>query len=60
MKGPDSRLLFLRGGESHNILIISALDLVIVHRVNTDMDGRSVSSADFGELVRISSLLMRR
>ncbi len=42
-----------RGAGGHYILVIPALDLVIVHRVNTDIDGRSVSSADFGELVRL-------
>lgn len=42
-----------RGAGGHYILVIPALDLVIVHRVNTDLDGQSVSSADFGELVRL-------
>jgi len=41
-----------RGAGGHHILVIPALDLVIVHRVNTDISGRSVSSADFGDLVR--------
>lgn len=42
-----------RGAGGHYILVIPALDLVIVHRVNTDIGGRSVSSGDFGELVRL-------
>jgi CubicO group peptidase (beta-lactamase class C family) len=42
-----------RGAGGHYILVIPALDLVIVHRVNTDIEGRSVSSTDFGELVRL-------
>ncbi|HCN79024.1 MAG TPA: hypothetical protein DIT13_17805 [Verrucomicrobiales bacterium] len=41
-----------RGAGGHKILVIPALDLVIVHRVNTDIEGRQVSSADFGALVR--------
>jgi len=36
----------------HHILNIPAMDLVIVHRVNTDIKGRGVASAEFGELVR--------
>ena len=42
-----------RGAGGHYILVIPALDLVIVHRVNTDIDGRSVKSSEFGELVRL-------
>jgi CubicO group peptidase (beta-lactamase class C family) len=41
-----------RGSGGHYILVIPPLDLVIVHRVNTDIEERSVSSAQFGELVR--------
>ncbi len=41
-----------RGSGGHYILNIPALDLVIVHRVNTDIDGRKVESDEFGELVR--------
>ena len=42
-----------RGAGGHYILVIPALDLVIVHRVNTDTDGRSVKSAECGEVVRL-------
>jgi CubicO group peptidase (beta-lactamase class C family) len=41
-----------RGFGGHYILVMPALDLVIVHRVNTDIDERRVESAQFGELVR--------
>ncbi len=42
-----------RGAGGHYILVIPAYDLVIVHRVNTDIQGRSVSAAEFGRLVRL-------
>lgn len=42
-----------RGAGGHHILIVPPLDLVIVHRVNTDIAGRKVESAQFGELVRL-------
>lgn len=42
-----------RGAGGHYILNIPALDLVIVHRVNTDIDGQRVEPAQFGELVRL-------
>lgn len=42
-----------RGAGGHYILNIPSLDLVIVHRVNTDIKDRSVSSSEFGELVRL-------
>ena len=42
-----------RGAGGHYILNVPALDLVIVHRVNTDIEGRRVESAEFGELVRL-------
>jgi CubicO group peptidase (beta-lactamase class C family) len=41
-----------RGAGGHYILVLPQLDLVLVHRVNTDMEGRRVESAAFGELVR--------
>jgi len=41
-----------RGAGGHYILNIPAMGLVIVHRVNTDIKGRSVTSAEFGELMR--------
>lgn len=42
-----------RGAGGHYILVIPALDLVIVHRVNTDIEGQSVKSSEFGELLRL-------
>ena len=42
-----------RGAGGHYILIVPALDLIIVHRVNTDIEDRRVESAAFGELVRL-------
>lgn len=40
-----------RGAGGHFILVVPRLDLVIVHRVNTDEDGRRVESAQFGKWV---------
>jgi hypothetical protein len=40
-----------RGAGGHYILVLPSRDMVIVHRVNTDVAGNSVSSAEFGTLV---------
>ena len=42
-----------RGSGGHYILVVPAYDLVIVHRVNTDIRDRSVSGAEFGKLVKL-------
>ena len=42
-----------RGAGGHYILVIPPLDLVIVHRVNTDIPGQSVSAEEFGRLVQL-------
>jgi CubicO group peptidase (beta-lactamase class C family) len=42
-----------RGAGGHYILVIPAYDLVIVHRVNTDIQENSVSGAEFGKLVQL-------
>lgn len=42
-----------RGAGGHDVLIIPAYSLVIVHRVNTDVRGNDVSSAQFGRLVKL-------
>lgn len=42
-----------RGAGGHYILIIPSYDMVIVHRVNTDRRGNSVSGGQFGTLVQI-------
>jgi CubicO group peptidase (beta-lactamase class C family) len=41
-----------RGAGGHYILVVPKFDLVIVHRVNTDIPGQSVSGKEFGELVK--------
>jgi CubicO group peptidase (beta-lactamase class C family) len=42
-----------RGAGGHRILVIPSHDMVIVHRVDTDVRGNSVSSEDFGTLVQM-------
>jgi CubicO group peptidase (beta-lactamase class C family) len=42
-----------RGAGGHYILVIPAYDLLLVHRVNTDVRGRSVSAQEFGRLVQL-------
>jgi CubicO group peptidase (beta-lactamase class C family) len=42
-----------RGAHGHFILVVPAFDLVIVHRVNSDIRGREVSAAQFGTLVQL-------
>ncbi len=42
-----------RGSGGHFIVVIPSLDLVIVHRVNTDVDGMSVSPDQFGRLLEL-------
>lgn len=42
-----------RGAGGHHVLIIPAYGLVIVHRVNTDIKGRSVGDEQFGRLVKL-------
>ena len=42
-----------RGFGGHYILVVPKFDLVIVHRVNTDVRGRVVTPRQFGELVRL-------
>jgi reactive intermediate/imine deaminase len=41
-----------RGAGGHYILVVPRYDVVIVHRVNTDIQGQSVSGKEFGELVK--------
>ncbi len=40
-----------RGNGGHMILVVPALDLVVVHRVNTYSPGRSVNNSELGKLV---------
>ena len=42
-----------RGAGGHYILVIPDRDLVIVHRVNTDIRGNSVTAEQFGRLVQL-------
>jgi len=42
-----------RGAGGHYILVIPEQKLVIVHRVNTDIQGRQVSADQFGQLVKL-------
>ncbi len=42
-----------RGSGGHYILVVPAYDLVIVHRVNTDIRDRRVTAEEFGKLVRL-------
>ncbi len=42
-----------RGAGGHYILVVPAYDLVVVHRVNTDIRGRQVTAAEFGQLVKL-------
>ncbi|MDP3068910.1 MAG: serine hydrolase [Opitutaceae bacterium] len=42
-----------RGAGGHYVLVIPAYNLVIVHRVNTDRPGNTVSAAEFGRLTHL-------
>ena len=42
-----------RGAGGHYVLVIPDQKLVIVHRVNTDIQGRQVSGEQFGQLVKL-------
>lgn len=42
-----------RGNGGHYILVVPPFDLVIVHRVNTNVRGQAVTPKQFGELVRL-------
>lgn len=48
-----SRSFSARGAGGHYILVIPNQKLVIVHRVNTDIQGRQVSGDQFGQLVKL-------
>jgi CubicO group peptidase (beta-lactamase class C family) len=42
-----------RGARGHYIFVVPNLDLVVVHRVNTDTPGREVTGAQFGEMMKL-------
>jgi CubicO group peptidase (beta-lactamase class C family) len=41
------------GTRGHYLVVVPALDLVVVHRVNSDVPGRDVSAKEFGRLLRL-------
>ena len=41
------------GMRGHYLVVVPALDLVVVHRVNTDIPGREVTDKEFGRLLRL-------
>ncbi len=41
------------GTRGHYLVVIPAMDVVIVHRVNTDVPGKEVSHKEFGRLLRL-------
>lgn len=42
-----------RGAGGHFIVVIPSLNVVVVHRVNTDIKGKGVGSKQFGELLHL-------
>jgi len=42
-----------QGAGGHYVLVIPALDVVVVHRVDTDQPGRQVTGEQFGRLVKL-------
>jgi len=42
-----------RGAGGHHIVVVPYLDLVVVHRVNTDITGREVTNSQFGHLMQL-------
>jgi CubicO group peptidase (beta-lactamase class C family) len=42
-----------RGSGGHYLLVVPAYDLVVVQRVNTDIENRSVSIEEFATLVKL-------
>jgi CubicO group peptidase (beta-lactamase class C family) len=42
-----------RGAGGHYLLVVPAYDLVVVQRVNTDIEDRSVSIEQFATLVKL-------
>jgi CubicO group peptidase (beta-lactamase class C family) len=49
---PDGSF-WARGTRGHYVLVVPAYDLVVVHRVDTDVPGREVSHQEFGRLLRL-------
>lgn len=42
-----------QGAGGHYIVVVPYLDLVVVHRVNTDVQGRQVTNSQFGHLIQL-------
>src|ERR1019366_2605828 len=42
-----------RGVGGHYMLVVPAYDLILVHRVDTDIEGREVTKAQIGKLVQM-------
>ena len=49
----NGRVFSARGAGGHFIVVVPYLDLVVVHRVDTDVQGRQVTGAQFGHLVQL-------
>jgi CubicO group peptidase (beta-lactamase class C family) len=49
---PD-RSFWAWGTRGHYLVVVPSLDLVVVHRVNSDIPGREVTHKEFGRLLRL-------
>jgi len=49
----NGRVFSARGAGGHFIVVVPYLDLVVVHRVDTDVQGRQVTGAQFGHLMQL-------
>ena len=49
----NGRVFSAQGFGGHYIVVVPYLDLVVVHRVNTDMPGRFVTGSQFGRLMQL-------
>ena len=49
----ESSTASARGHGGHYIVCIPQHDLVVVHRVNTDIEGREVTRDQFGKLLKM-------
>ena len=47
------RVFSARGAGGHFLVVVPYLDLVVVHRVNTDVKGREVTNSQFGHLMQL-------
>ena len=47
------RVFSARGHGGHFVVVVPYLDLVVVHRVNTDVKGREVTNSQFGHLMQL-------